>query len=108
MPDAFAAGFVEDENLKGYGMIRSCREGHKIGPLFADNPAVAEFLFDQLSARVEGEPLWLDIPENNPDAIALANRHGMSEVFGCARMYFGNTPDLPWQNIYGITTFELG
>jgi hypothetical protein len=42
------------------------------------------------------------------DALALANRHGMTEVFGCARMYYGPAPVLPWDDIYGVTTFELG
>jgi hypothetical protein len=32
----------------------------------------------------------------------------MTEVFGCARMYNGPAPQLPWDRIYGITTFELG
>ncbi|MEM1440892.1 MAG: hypothetical protein AAGF67_01020 [Verrucomicrobiota bacterium] len=108
MPQATALGFLQDGKLRGVGMIRACREGHKIGPLFGDNPGVAEALFGQLSTTVEGESLWLDIPENNPDAVALAAKHGMKEVFGCARMNFGGLPDIPWDRIYGITTFELG
>jgi hypothetical protein len=32
----------------------------------------------------------------------------MGEVFGCARMYYGPIPDMPWDRIFGITTFELG
>jgi hypothetical protein len=32
----------------------------------------------------------------------------MADIFGCARMYYGPAPKLPWQNIYGVTTFELG
>jgi hypothetical protein len=40
--------------------------------------------------------------------MALAQRHGMREVFGCARMYFGPKPVLPEAGIFGVTTFELG
>jgi hypothetical protein len=40
--------------------------------------------------------------------MALAERHGMREVFGCARMYYGPPPVLPQGEIFGITTFELG
>jgi hypothetical protein len=52
--------------------------------------------------------VFLDVPENNPQALALAERHGMREVFGCARMYLGAPPHIPWELIFGVTTFELG
>jgi hypothetical protein len=95
-------------DLSGFGFARRCRVGYKIGPLFADTPAEAERLFQALSAAVPGEPLFLDAPEPNAKALALAGRHGMSEVFGTARMYTRSIPRLPIDRIYGITTFELG
>lgn len=108
LPDSQALAFLRDDKLAGYGVVRRCREGCKIGPLFAEDAEVAESLFVSLSAFGEGGPIWLDIPENNPEAIALAARHSMKEVFGCAQMYFGPAPTLPWSQIFGITTFELG
>lgn len=96
------------EGLTGYGVIRPCREGWKIGPLFAESATVADELFCGLSAHAAGQPICLDTPENNPAALALAARHGLAEVFGCARMYHGPVPVLPWERIYGVTTFELG
>lgn len=103
-----ALGHLQDGNLAGYGVIRQCLSGYKIGPLFADDATIAETLFSSLSAHAPGEPIFLDTPENNADALALAERHDMKEVFGCARMYAGPVPPLPWQNIYGVTTFEMG
>lgn len=50
----------------------------------------------------------LDVPEINSSAIILAKRHGLTEVFGCARMYYGTAPKVDWNKIFGITTFELG
>jgi hypothetical protein len=99
---------VVDSGIRGLGVIRPCREGFKIGPLFADNADVADKIFAALSAHAAGSPIYLDTPENNPAALALAARYGMTEVFGCARMYHGPAPQLPWDRIYGITTFELG
>ena len=90
------------------GVIRPCRAGFKIGPLFANGPGAADQLFRALSNHAAGRSLYLDIPENNPDAVALAERHRLNEVFGCARMYLGEAPATPWKNIFGITTFELG
>lgn len=108
LKDSSALGYFRNNELAGYGVIRRCREGCKIGPLFADDAEVAESLFSVLGSFAKGEPIWLDIPENNPEAVALADRHGMKEVFGCARMYYGSAPALPWNRIFGITTFELG
>jgi hypothetical protein len=40
--------------------------------------------------------------------MALVERLGMRQVFGCAKMTIGNPPSLPWHRIYGVTSFELG
>ena len=100
--------FVEDRKIRGYGTLRACRAGSKIGPLFADNDVIAEQLFSALAARANGAEVFLDAPEPNAAAIALAERHGLKPVFETARMYRGNAPDLPLDRIFGITTFELG
>lgn len=107
-PEASSFAVVEDDRLLGWGTIRPCREGHKIGPLFAENPEVAERLFQALvSTRLLGN-VYLDIPEPNPAAIALADRHGMTRVFETARMYTGPEPEADLHRIFGVTTFELG
>jgi hypothetical protein len=94
--------------LAGYGVIRRCREGFKIGPLFADGPDWAAALFHALIAQVSGQVFYLDVPEVNKAAIALAEGHGMTRVFETARMYTQTPPALPLDRIFGVTTFELG
>ncbi|WP_346838940.1 GNAT family N-acetyltransferase [Microbulbifer sp. SAOS-129_SWC] len=106
---ATALGAMVGENLLGYGVIRQCCEGYKIGPLFADTAVVAEQLLRALTAAVPaGSHFYLDIPEPNADACALVQRHGMEKVFETARMYLGEAPQLPLQRLYGVTSFELG
>lgn len=100
--------FIEADAIRGYGTIRPCREGLKVGPLFADAPEVADRLFAALVARHRGATVALDVPEPNAEAVALARRHGLAPVFETARMYRGPAPDLPLARIYGITSFELG
>ncbi|MEA3277382.1 MAG: GNAT family N-acetyltransferase, partial [Pseudomonadota bacterium] len=107
-PDALALGWRRDGKLSGYGVIRRCGEGCKIGPLFADDAQAATALYAHLAGFAAGGPLFLDAPENNPAAIELVHRHQMIEVFGCARMYLGPSPDLAHERIFGVTTFELG
>jgi len=107
-PGAVGLGALSGTTVTGFTVMRPCRTGYKIGPLFADNPVVAENLFVTLSAQAPGETIFLDVPENNLAAVAMAKRYDMIEVFGCARMYLGPKPTLPEQQIFGVTSFELG
>ncbi|WP_239112451.1 GNAT family N-acetyltransferase [Halomicronema sp. CCY15110] len=108
-PESVALGYLEGQALVGYGVLRPCRQGYKIGPLFADTPAIADPLFQQLKAHVPaGEPVYLDVPEVNAAAVALAQRYGLTSMFETARMYLPAVPVLPCDRIFGVTTFELG
>jgi hypothetical protein len=107
-PDGAASGYVEKGRLSGYGVIRKCRQGYKIGPLFADDEEKAEKLFLALIGFAAGEPFFLDIPEPNIAAGELVCRHRMQKVFETARMYSGEAPALPLEKIFGVTSFELG
>ena len=56
----------------------------------------------------DGSAVSLDVPEDNAQAVELAVAAQLSPVFETARMYCGEAPGLPLNEIYGITTFELG
>jgi hypothetical protein len=108
-PGTVAKAVIKDDVLQGYGVIRPCRAGYKIGPLFARNAQVAQSLYDALVSQVEkGAQVQLDIPQMNAQALALVKRNNMLPVFETARMYTGPAPQLPIQNIFGVTSFELG
>ena len=95
--------------LAGYGVIRPCRSGFKIGPLFAEDGGCAESLFHALTMRVPaGSEIFLDVPEPNRAAVALAERHGMTPVFETARMYHGESVPFDHTRWFGVTTLELG
>jgi hypothetical protein len=86
---------MQNGKLEGYGVIRKCRNGYKIGPLFANNPKLAESLFLSLKSVVKpAEPVYLDTsldtPEVNQAAVALAERHNMKVTFETARTYKEN------------------
>ena len=107
-PGHVVRALVEDGAVTGYGVLRPCREGAKIGPLFAASEADADLLFRALVAEAPPGPVFLDPPEPNAAALRLAGRHGLSPVFETARMYRGPAPELPLHCIFGITSFELG
>ena len=96
--------------IRGYGVIRPCLEGHKIGPLFAQDAKDAKILFSALlqSRSDQGSKVYLDVPEPNQAAVDLAKMHGMVQEFETARMYKGPAPELDLDNIFGISSFELG
>ena len=100
--------YVEDSEIKGYGVVRKCRTGFKIGPLFAIDFEIADELFKTLSSVADGDSIYLDVLEVNKNAMKLAKKYKMKESFGTARMYYGKAPNLPYSQIYGVTTFELG
>ncbi|MGD8684799.1 MAG: GNAT family N-acetyltransferase [Chloroflexota bacterium] len=107
-PDSMARAVIVRDRLCGYGVVRRCGIGAKIGPLFADDAEQAEVLYSALASFVPGEPVYMDVPEVNHWAMSLARRLGMREVFGCSRMYLGPPPRLEESRIFGNTTFELG
>ena len=95
--------------IVGYGVRRPCQNGYKIGPLFARDRATAEMILDGLRAGIPGEPFFLDIPVPNKAAVALVKERGMNQVFATARLYSTKDPvPLPLDEIFGVTTFELG
>lgn len=108
-PGARTLGILDNGRLAGLGVIRPCRSGHKIGPMLADDAILAETLFLALRSGVAAsEPVFLDVPDANPAAVEMAERHGMEVVFETARMYTGDFPDMPLGRLYGVTSFEIG
>lgn len=108
-PESSALAVVEEKEIKGYGVMRKCRSGYKIGPLFAENKYLAELIFSALQKTIpSNSDIYLDIPVSNSEAINLAGKNDMQIVFETARMYKGKSPELPLQKIFGVTSFELG
>jgi GNAT superfamily N-acetyltransferase len=107
-PGHTGCALMHDGRLAGWGVIRPCRKGFKIGPLVADDRATAEAVLSALLARVGGGEIFLDVPGINREAIALAQDFGLAPVFETARMYTGAIPPLRLERVFGVTSFELG
>jgi hypothetical protein len=107
-PGHVGCALMRDGALAGWGVIRPCRNGHKIGPLVADDRATAETVLAALLGSVGGGEIFLDVPAINRDAVALAQDLGLAPVFETARMYTGAIPPLRLERVFGVTTFELG
>jgi GNAT superfamily N-acetyltransferase len=94
--------------LRGYAFMRPCVSGHKLGPVFAEDPVVARSLIRELLTRVPGQTVAMDIPEPNSAALEIVQELHWSQSFGCARMIHG--PLLPdnTSRTFGVTSFEFG
>jgi len=108
LPESRALAAVDDGELRGIGVRRRCGIGHKIGPLYAASRAIAERLFDGLCEGIAGEPVFLDVPEPNAEAVALAEGRDLGPAFETSRMYTGPAPNIELTQLYGVMTFELG
>jgi hypothetical protein len=99
---------LRDGSVAGYGTVRACRIGYKIGPLFAASEPIAALIFTALVSNLGAAQVAIDIPEPNVSATRLVERSGLQPVFETARMYRGKVLPVPLAEVFGITTFELG
>jgi hypothetical protein len=108
MPESKAMKYKQHNKVKGYAVIRKAERGYKIGPLFAQDETIAEELLKSCLSHAVDDVVFLDIPTINARAIDLVHKYEGTYVFECARMYHGEAPKVPMDQIFGITSFELG
>jgi GNAT superfamily N-acetyltransferase len=101
-------GVVDAGKLKGYGVIRPCHQGFKIGPLFADNREIAECLFQALTSHAASQPVFIDIPDANSAIAFFTRRYNLQQSFTYIRMYCYRTLITDLNRIFGATTLSLG
>lgn len=107
-PGHVGRALMRNGELAGWGVIRPCRRGYKIGPLVADDRATAEAVLSALLAEIGEAEIFLDVPAINHDAVTLAESLGLAPVFETARMYTGTIPQFGIERVFGVTSFELG
>lgn len=106
-PGHVGRALLRNGELAGWGVIRPCRRGRKIGPLVATDRDAAETLFAALVGP-QDEEVFLDTPQPHTEAVALAESLGLKPVFETARMYTGPVRAPTLEHVFGVTTFELG
>jgi GNAT superfamily N-acetyltransferase len=108
-PPGHALASLSRGRLAGYGVLRPCRTGAKVGPLFAEDAEVADALLTGLLAAASaGTEVFVDMPASNPDAGVLRARRPMEPVFETVRMYLNGRPPENVRKVFGVTTFEFG
>ena len=92
--------------LTGYGVLRRCGTGCKIGGLSAVDQLTAAAILSVLTVETIGE-VFIDVPDARKDFIDLLRGSGLAPGFETTRMYRGGTIPLAAE-LYGVTTLELG
>lgn len=96
-----------DGKITSIGTIRACREGHKVGPLYAQDMVEAQGMLQALVQDVSANTVFLDVPQVNVQAVEMAVNLDMQPAFATARMYTGVKPDQQDSQIFGVVTLEL-
>ncbi|TIX36253.1 MAG: GNAT family N-acetyltransferase, partial [Mesorhizobium sp.] len=107
-PPHRALAILKHDAIAGYGVARQCRDGYKIGPLFADDLDAASHLFTALTHMCGPGNVHLDVPETSGQFADLLSSAGLQPGFETARMYKGRAPQLMQSGVFAITTLELG
>jgi hypothetical protein len=106
-PPRRAFAVLGDGRIRGYGVVRACVEGHKIGPLFGETEDVAIRLLGALGREVGG-PVQIDVPDGQKSFRRRLDDVGLIPGFSTARMYRGPAPQVNMARVFGISTLELG
>lgn len=107
-PPHMALAILKHGAIAGYGVARRCRDGCKVGPLFADSLDAASHLFAALAHMSGPGNVHLDVPETSRQFADLLSSAGLQPGFETARMYKGRAPQLMQSGVFAITTLELG
>jgi GNAT superfamily N-acetyltransferase len=92
-----------DSQVDAYAVIRPCRDGAKVGPLFALTTTAALDILATLSG-----PIHIDVPATQAAWLQVLRRLGLVETFRTRRMYKGLAPKTQMRSIFGISSLELG
>jgi GNAT superfamily N-acetyltransferase len=105
LPGHHSLAAVRNGRLEGFAVRRPSHAGARIGPLYAASEEIAAALIAGLAKDTQ---IAVDVPDNNPTALKLADQLGLRSTFECARMYTGAVPDVDTTGIFATTTLELG
>ena len=108
-PPGHALACLRNGSLAGYGVLRPCRVGAKVGPLLADNEDVADTLLTGLLATAGPQAeVFVDMPTGNTRAESLRGTREMERSFETARMYLNGRPPEDVERVFAVSTLEFG
>lgn len=112
-PETHGLIFMDDNVIKGFGFIRRCVRGFRIGALVTDTPEIAKTLIAGLLVFAQGAPVFIDVPSSNPHEINCMNAfHAVRAPQEDTIMMIKGTGYSrylkQWKQHYGLFSLEIG
>ena len=99
---------LKEGEIRGWGCMRRCRKGWRLGPVFARSETYAEELLRHFAVKTIAESVYMEVAESNSQAIRLAFAMGMTPWEARLRLYRGELIEEPFDQIFGFTTVDIG
>ncbi|HET7900597.1 MAG TPA: GNAT family N-acetyltransferase [Candidatus Nanopelagicales bacterium] len=106
--DGLGIGAYEAGRFLGIGVIRRARDGHRIGPFYAESREVAEDLYSALTHTVVGQRISLDVPLEDTDVVAFATSKGFTVASEVVHMQLGEVDGGAREHVYGEASPQYG
>lgn len=104
--------WIDDTNGDIEGFLMGHRVGGNVslGPWMSWTTASAERLLRVAFEQLQGEPLIINIPDQNGRALLLARNHNLKRIRHCTRMIYGDAIPLEGQPLtqLGVATLATG
>ncbi len=96
--------------LEGYLLGRRTASGFYLGPWMSWSAASAERLLLIALEQLQGQPITINIPDQNGRSLMLARNHNLKRTRHCVRMIYGDAQPAHSQPLteLGITSFATG
>ncbi|MDR0468829.1 MAG: GNAT family N-acetyltransferase [Peptococcaceae bacterium] len=107
-PAMISLCLLKEGELQGWGCMRRCRNGWRLGPVFAKHYEHAEELVRHFALSTVAENVYMDITDSNVQAIRLAFAMGMTPWEARVKLYRGEYIKEPLDQIFGFTTVDIG
>ncbi len=111
-PETFAFVSIDaNGSIDGYGLIRPCIQGYRIGPFYSNSPEIAKLLTNVLVSYVpEGSNIIFDIPSQNRFSEAFAEYFNLDsyEPANTISMVKGEKYYKGDETCYGLLSLEIG
>jgi GNAT superfamily N-acetyltransferase len=112
MPSSRVRVYIENGGILGYAVLHAIRQGHEIGPCFADTPEIARSLFITLANLLPvGASLnFFALGENtgSHDFIANFKDFEWEHVVSLRRMYTKGLPKIDSHKLWSPMSCEFG
>jgi hypothetical protein len=103
----------EKGKITGFGLIRPCTQGYRIGPLYANHIENAQKLFYSLLSKANNCTVFIDAPSHNPYIECFTSFFNLDRVpeADTVAMFKGEVPTALSTNNhknYAVCSLEIG